>query len=131
MSASKVLPPSAIRGPIFLLLVCLLMSGGCGKAQKSTDEMLADLEHGKERDRIIAVRLLPERRQDAARIIPALIAALDDRSHDVRIGAAGGLGSFGAEASGATAKLQALAKDRNRQARAAAAAALAKIGEKS
>ena len=109
------------------MLAGLLTVGGCGKAQKSTDEMLADLEHGKERDRIIAVRLLPERRNDAAKIIPALIEALGDRDADVRVSAAVGLSSFGPQADGATAKLQALAKDRDARVRRAAAAALERI----
>ena len=54
----------------FVLLLCLLMSGGCAKT-KSTDELIDDLKSNHERDRIIAVRLLPQRKEDAAKIVPA------------------------------------------------------------
>ena len=54
-----------------VLLLCLLVCGGCGQ-QKSTNELIADLKSPQERDRIIAVRLLPQRKGDAAKIVPAL-----------------------------------------------------------
>ena len=43
----------------FALLICLLACSGCGK--KSTDELIADLKAPEEKERIIAVRLLPQR----------------------------------------------------------------------
>ncbi len=69
----------------------------------------------------------PRRRGEAAKIIPALTAALGDRGAEVRVSAAFGLGSFGSEASQATAKLQALTKDRDARVRTAAASALERI----
>ncbi len=80
-----------------VLLLCLLVSGGCGKT-KSTDELIADLKSAQERDRIIAVRLLPQRKADAEKIVPAMIECLKDKHVDVRLSAAIGLGSFGEEA---------------------------------
>ena len=74
-----------------VLLLCLLACGGCGK-KKSTDELIADLKSGQERERIIAVRLLPQRKGDAAKVVPALIEALKDKEDDVRWSAALGLG---------------------------------------
>ena len=55
----------------FVPLLCLLACGGCGK-QKSTDQLLADLKSPQERDRLIAVRLLQQRKGDAAQVVPAL-----------------------------------------------------------
>ena len=52
-----------------ILLLCLLACAGCG--QKSTDQLIEDLNSPKERDRIIAVRLLPQREEDAAKVVPA------------------------------------------------------------
>ena len=79
-----------------LLLLCLLACSGCG--QKSTDQLIGDLKGPQERERIIAVRLLPRRKGDAAKVIPALIEALKDKSDDIRQSAAIGLGSFGEQA---------------------------------
>ena len=90
----------------FVLLLCLLACGGCGK-NKSTDELIADLKSSQERDRIIAVRLLPQRKGNAAQIVPALIDALKDKDGDVRRSAALGLGSFGEQAKDAIPALQA------------------------
>ena len=53
------------------LLLCLLACSGCG--QKSTDQLIQDVKAPQERDQIIAVRLLPERKGDAAKVSPALI----------------------------------------------------------
>ena len=61
-------------------------------ARSTTDELIADLKSHQERDRIIAVRLLPERKVDAAKIVPAMIECLTDRQEDVRLSAAIGLG---------------------------------------
>jgi HEAT repeat protein len=113
----------------FVLLLCLLMSGGCGKT-KSTDELIADLKSGQERDRIIAVRLLPERKADAAKIVPAMIECLTDKEGDVRLSAAIGLGSFGEEARLAIPGLQAAGNDRDARVRRAAGIALSRIDPK-
>jgi HEAT repeat protein len=110
----------------FVLLLCLLVSGGCGKT-KSTDELLADLKCGQERDRIIAVRLLPQRKTDAAKIVPAMIECLADKEGDIRLSAAIGLGSFGEEAKPAIPGLQAAENDRDARVRRAAGVALSRI----
>ena len=78
----------------FVLLLCLLACGGCGK-QKSTAELIADLKSPQERDRVIAVRLLQQREADAAEVVPALTEALKDKGDDIRLSAAIGLGYFG------------------------------------
>ncbi len=98
----------------FVLLLCLLACGGCGK-KKSTDELIEDLKAPQERERIIAVRLLPQRKGDAAQIVPALIEALKDKEGDVRRSAALGLGSFGEQAKDAIPALQAAQQRPRRQ----------------
>jgi HEAT repeat protein len=110
----------------FVLLLCLLAFGGCGKS-KSTDELIADLKSSQEGDRIIAVRLLPERKGDAAKVIPALIEALKDKDSDVRWSAAIGLGHFGELAKDAIPALQAMQGDRDARVREAAGIALSRI----
>ena len=110
----------------FVLLLCLLACGGCGK-KKSTDELIADLKSPQERDRIIAVRLLPQRKGDAAQVVPALIEALKDKDGDVRRSAALGLGSFGEQAKDAIPALEALQRDRDARVREAAGIALSRI----
>src|SRR5712664_1988419 len=75
----------------FVLLLCLLVCGGCGK-QKSTNQLIADLKSSEERDRIMAVRLLPQREGEATQVVPALTEALKDKQGDVRWSAAIGLG---------------------------------------
>jgi HEAT repeat protein len=111
----------------FILLLCLLMSGGCGKAQKSTDELISDLKSGKSPDRIAASRLLLHRKGDAAKVVPVLIESLKDKQTDVRLSAAAGLGEFGEEAKSAIPQLQATTKDKDVRVRRAAGNALARI----
>jgi HEAT repeat protein len=103
----------------------LLACCGCGK--KSTDELIADLKGSQDRDRIIAVRSLPERRQDADRVVPALIGALKDHDGDVRRSAAIGLGCFGEQARDAIPALQTAEHDRDARVREAARVALSRI----
>jgi HEAT repeat protein len=110
----------------FVLLVCLLACGGCGK-QKSTAELIADLKSSQERERIIAVRLLPQREGDAAQVVPALTAALADKAEDIRWSAAIGLGYFGEQAEEAVPALQAAQRDRDGRVREAAGVALSRI----
>jgi HEAT repeat protein len=110
----------------FVLLLCLLACGGCGK-KKSTDELIADLKSPQEGERIRAVRLLPQRKEDAAQVVPALIEALKGKEGDVRWGAAIGLGSFGEQAKDAIPALQAAQRDRDARVREAAGVALSRI----
>jgi HEAT repeat protein len=120
---SSVVPRPAPLAP--LLLLCLLACGGCGK--KSTDALIEDLKSAQERDRIIAVRLLPQRKGDAAQVVPGLIEALKDKASDVRWSAAIGLGSFGEQARDAVPALQAAQRDRDVRVREAAGVALSRI----
>jgi vesicle coat complex subunit len=113
-------------GTSLVLLLCLLACAGCGK-QKSTDELLQDLKAPQERERTIAVRLLPQRKGDAAQVVPALIEALKDRESDIRRSAAIGLGTFGEEAREAIPALQTAQRDRDARVSEAARIALSRI----
>lgn len=110
----------------FVVVLFLLACAGCGK-KKSTAELIADLKTSKEKERIIAVRTLPQRKDDAALIVPALIEALKDKASDVRWSAAIGLGSFGEQAKDAIPALQAARSDRDPRVREAAGVALSRI----
>jgi HEAT repeat protein len=110
----------------FVLVLCLLACGGCGK-KKATAELIEDLKSGQERDRLIAVRTLPERKGEAAQVVPALIEALQDKGNDIRLSAAIGLGYFGEQARDAIPALQAAQSDRDRRVREAAGVALSRI----
>ena len=110
----------------FILLLCLLACGGCGK-KKSTDELIGDLKSSQEKERLIAVRTLPQRKGDAAQVVPALIEALKDKEGDIRLSAAIGLGSFGEQAKDAIPALQALQRERDARIREAAGKALSRI----
>jgi HEAT repeat protein len=110
----------------FVLLPCLLACGGCAR-EKSTAQLLEDLKGAEERDRLIAVRLLPQRTQDAAQAIPALIVALKDKEGDIRRSAAIGLGTLGEQAKDAVPALQAALRDRDARVREAAGKALSRI----
>jgi HEAT repeat protein len=99
---------------------------GCGRA-KSTDELIKDLSSAQDRDRLIAARLLPQRKGDVAQIVPALIECLKDKNDDVRWSAAIGLGSFCEDARDAVPALQAAEHDRDRRIREAASVALSRI----
>jgi HEAT repeat protein len=111
----------------FLLLLCLLGCDGCGKKEKSTVELIGDLKSPQEKERIIAVRLLPRRNGDAAQIVPAMIESLKDKEGDVRWSAAIGLGHFGEKAREAIPALQAARSDRDARVREAAGKALTRI----
>ena len=107
-------------------LLCLLACG-CGK-QKSTDELLQDLKSDNDRDRTIAVRTLPRRKGDAAKVVPGLIEALKSNDSGLRLGAAIGLGGYGEQARDAIPALQEAARrDRDRRVREAAGIALSRI----
>jgi HEAT repeat protein len=109
-----------------VLLFCLLACGGCAK-KKSTDELIGDLQSPQEKDRVIAVRTLPQRKGEAAKVVPALIEALKGKGNDVRLSAAIGLGSFGQEAKDAIPALQQAQHDRDARVREAATRALTRI----
>jgi hypothetical protein len=110
----------------FVLLLCL-PACGCGKT-KSTDELLANLKSPQAKDRIIAVRLLQQRKGDAAKVVPALVEALKDNEGDIRLSAAIGLGYFGEQAKDAIRALQQAAQhDRDVRVRKQATVALSRI----
>lgn len=109
-----------------VLLLCLLACGGCAR-KKTTDELIADLKSSQERDQLIAVRLLPDRKGDSAKVIPALIDALKNGGGDIRLSAAVGLGYFGEEAKDAIPALKAAQRDRDARVREAAGKALSRI----
>jgi HEAT repeat protein len=70
---------------------------------------------------------LPQRKGDAAQVVPALIEALKDKGEDVRWSAAIGLGYFGDQARDAIPALQAAQRDRDARVREAARVALSRI----
>jgi hypothetical protein len=109
------------------LLICSLALFGCGKREKSTPELITDLKTGQEKERLIAVRLLPQRKGDAAKTVPALVEALKDHHADVRWSATIGLGDLGASAGDAVPALQAALKDHDARVREAAGVALSRI----
>jgi HEAT repeat protein len=116
-----------------VLLLCLLACGGCGGCgQKPTNQLITDLKspQAPERDRIIAVRLLPQRKGEAAQVVPALIEALKDPSDGVRASAAMGLGYFGEQARDAIPALQTAQRDSDVRVREAAGVALSRIDPK-
>jgi len=108
-----------------LLLIGLLAASGCGG--KSTEQLIEDLKSSEERDRLIAVRLLPQRTGDAAQVVPALIEALKDKQADIRRSAALGLGSFAELAQDAIPALVAAQSDHDARVREAAGVALSRI----
>jgi vesicle coat complex subunit len=110
----------------FVFLLCLLACAACGKT-KTTDELIEDTKSADEKDRVIGVRLLPQHKEDVAKVVPALIEALKDKEGDVRRSAAVGLGSLGEEAQAAIPALEAAKHDRDARVRKAAEVALSKI----
>jgi HEAT repeat protein len=113
------------RLTLLATLLCLLVCCGCSR--KSTDELLNDLDSPVEKDRIVAVRLLPDRKGDAARVVPALTEALKSKESDIRWSAAIGLGRFGSDAKEAIPALQKAEQDRDARVREAARVALTRI----
>ena len=109
-----------------VLLLCLLACGGCSR-KKTTDELIADLNSSEDRDQLIAVRLLPDRKGEAEKVIPALIEALKTKGSDIRLSAAIGLGYFGEQAKDAIPALKAAQHDRDARVRDAAGKALSRI----
>ena len=113
-----------------LLLVFLAIGvwalGGRDKT-KTTGELLVDLHSREEKDRIVAVRTLPVKPDDAGVVVPALIEALKDKQPDIRLSAAIKLGSFGELAKEAVPALQAALRDRDARVRGAAINAITRI----
>lgn len=114
-----------MRIRMLTLCMCLLACSGC--ARRSTDQLIVDLKSAQEAVRLRAVRLLPQRKGDAEKIVPALAESLQDRDGDVRWSAAIGLGYFGESAASAIPALQAAEHDSDARVREAAAVALARI----
>jgi HEAT repeat protein len=96
-----------------VLVLAALVCAGCGTKEKPTTELLTDLKGAEERDRVIAVRTLTGRTEDAAQVVPALIEALKDPQPDVRLSAAIGLGGYGDRAKDAIPALQTAVGDRD------------------
>lgn len=113
------------RAGLLLLLFVLALSG-CSR-KKTTDELIADLKGSEDKERLIAVRLLPERTGDVDKVVPALIEALKSKESDVRISAAIGLGHFGDQAKDAIPALQEAQRDKDARVREAAGVALSRI----
>jgi HEAT repeat protein len=109
-----------------VLLLCLLACCGCGK-EKSTDQLIQDLKSPQDREQTVAARLLPRRKGDAAKVVPALIEALQSKDDGIRQSAAIGLGSFGEQAKDAIPALQAVQRDPDVRVREAVGVALSRI----
>jgi HEAT repeat protein len=117
-----------VRARKCLVLAVILAACGCGGSkEKTTPELIVDLNSRQEKDRIIAVRTLPKRKDDAARVVPALIEALKDDESDVRWSAAIGLGYFGAQAKDAIPALKRAQSDKDARVREGATVALSRI----
>ena len=110
--------------PLLSMLVCV-GCGGCGG--KSTDQLIEELKSPQDREQTVAVRLLPRRKGDAAKVIPALIEALKSKDEGIRQGAAIGLGSFGEQAKDAISALEAVQHDPDVRVREAVGVALSRI----
>jgi HEAT repeat protein len=108
------------------ILLCCLLACGCS-GQKSTDELIADLRSSEEKSRLIAARLLPQRKTEAVKVVPALKDALNDKEADIRWSAAIGLGGFAEQAQDAIPALEAAQRDRDPRVREAAGVALSRI----
>jgi HEAT repeat protein len=109
-----------------VLLLGLLTCFGCSR-EKSTDQLIQDLDSAQEKDRIVAVRLLGIRDQEPAKVVPPLIKALKAKEIDVRISAAIGLGYFGEQAREAIPALEEAQHDRDPRVREGAGVALSRI----
>ena len=113
-----------------VLLLCLLACGGCNNG-KSTDELIADLKSGAEIEAVKAARTLPRGKQDAEKVVPALIEGLTHTGNDVRRSSALKLGEFHELAKDAIPALQkAEQDDADARVREAASIALSRIDPK-
>lgn len=108
-----------------LLLGVMLLAGCSGAA--STDDLISDLTSSDEGDRVVAVRLLSQRKGDATKVVPALTESLKDDHADIRWSAAIGLGYFGKEAVSAVPALEKAKEDEDARVREAARVAITRI----
>ncbi|MGP0067631.1 MAG: HEAT repeat domain-containing protein [Isosphaeraceae bacterium] len=114
----------------WVLWLCLLACGGCNTG-KSTDELVADLKSGTEIDAVKAARTLPRGKDDATKVVPALIEALTHKGSDVRRSSALKLGEFHELAMDAIPALQKAEQgDGDARVREAAGIALSRIDPK-
>ena len=110
-----------------VVLLCTLACGGCSTG-KSTDELIADLKSGTDIEGVKAARTLPRGKEDAAKVVPALIEGLKHSSNDIRRSSALKLGEFKEQAHDAIPALQkAEQDDSDARVREAAAIALSRI----
>ena len=116
-----------LLGAIGALLLVVGLVIALYPREKSTTDLLADLKSTNEKDRVTAVRLLPQRKSDTAKVMPGLVEALKDHEGDIRRSAAIGLGYLGDQAREAIPALQGALKDRDARVREAASAALNRI----
>ena len=110
-----------------VLLLCLLACVGCSN-QKSTDELIEKLKSGTEIEGVKAARTLPRGKEDAEKVVPALIEGLTHKANDVRRSSALKLGEFHELAKDAIPALQkAEQDDGDARVREAAGIALSRI----
>ncbi len=110
-----------------VLLLCTLACNGCSTG-KSTDELIADLKSGTDIERVKAARTLPRGKDDAEKVVPALIEGLKHSGNDVRRSSALKLGEFHELAKDAIPALQkAKQDDGDARVREAAGIALSRI----
>jgi HEAT repeat protein len=110
----------------YVLVTFLLAGVGCS-SKKSTAQLIADLKSGNDKDRLVAVRLLADRKGEADKVVPALTEALQDKDGDIRLSAAIGLGYFGDKAKDSVPALQTALHDKDARVREAAGRAIARI----
>ncbi len=116
-----------MRGQTGLVLMLCLLAGGCTKG-KTTDDLIADLKSGKDKESVTAARTLPRGSGDAEKVVPALIGALKHNGNDVRRSSALKLGEFHELAKDAIPALQEAEKnDADARVREAAGIALFRI----
>jgi HEAT repeat protein len=108
------------------LLLGLLAFSGCSR-DASTDDLISDLSSTDEGDRVVAVRLLQQRKGDASKVVPALTESLNDEHADIRWSAAIGLGYFGKDAESAVPALEKAKDDPDARVREAAGVAISRI----
>jgi HEAT repeat protein len=118
---------------VLLLLAALLSaSAGCSSAKRveySVPSRVKTLKEDKDPNmRYWAAESLGNFGPEAQRAVPDLVAALQDESTMVRVGAANALGQLGA--ADAVPALQGAGKDADKSVRTAAASALKQIRQK-
>jgi HEAT repeat protein len=110
-----------------VLLPCLLAGAGCSQ-QESTDELIEKLKSGGEIEAVKAARTVPRGKEEAEKVVPALIGGLTHKSNDVRRSSALKLGEFHGLAKDAIPALQkAEEHDGDARVREAAGIALSRI----